>query len=943
MGYLADSRMNPLRLSLLAAPLLLSIALPSIAHADDLVVAPARDGAIGVWLVAGPLRATGQKKRFLPIDTSIADIADAELQPSAGLQVAPKTTLQLVSAQGSSLDLTAALKAPESEAFALASGVLRVDQRAELLLVFGGDDGIAVTVDGKTILSRDLSRGARNDDESVPLTLEPGDHRIVIRLHQRSGRWELRARLLDARDLLPPRGVRLVLPGAGPAVDLAGTMASVDLDLQTDAERYRPRLHVRFPGGAPASGPIPVKVTAVWSGAPVWNVAAGDVSRTERSVIDLQADLPELRPADLGGNDDGTLTFRVEVAGRTFNLERPVRAGVRSTIGKLDQALAGFEQARHAVIDREVVRSTLEHARARLAEFISTGDKDIAATAEEAVEVGKFLDRWAAGQDPVASWQGTVRLAYRSPLDGRNHPFGLYLPASYAGGRDKKWPLVVVLHGLNGKPMQMLKTFFARDEGPTSAWKDRHVGKLSGLEAFVVSPSGFGNLGYREMGEVDVMALRDWAASKFPIDPARVYVTGPSMGGIGTGAVALRFPDKFAAAAPLCGYHSYFLRNDMAGRKLHPWERSLAEFFSNVFWADNGLHTPLLIVHGKRDLPEENSGVLIDRYKALGYPYEDEHPDKGHDVWSETYEDQKAFQWLMRYKRDPEPRRVVLKTSSMRYADNAWVHVTALQKQLAWATVTANLASKTRIEVSTKGVEGFRLDRTTRLAAGPITVQVDKAPLEFSGEEAIELHRAGGAWSKGPAPAVEGLVKKRGLSGPIQDAFLEPLVFVYGTKDPAMSRASYEVARALSEPPYGVEAKWPVVADVDLDDATAASHALVLIGNAQSNQVIATLDQQLPIRVDGQSIAVGARKFSGRNVGTMFIHPNPKHQDRYVVLIEAPDPGGLLRALSLPRLAPDYVVYDDGVAGARGQIVLGGASILAGGMFDERWRLEEGR
>jgi hypothetical protein len=149
-----------------------------------------------------------------------------------------------------------------------------------------------------------------------------------------------------------------------------------------------------------------VKVTAIWAGNPLWNVSMGDVSCTERSVIDLQAELPELRPADLGGNDDGTLTFRVEVAGRMINVERPVRASVRRTIGKLDQALAGFEQAKHQVIDRDVVRATLEHDRERLLEFISSGDKDVAATVEEAAEVDSPRSRRRASMYAARSGSG---------------------------------------------------------------------------------------------------------------------------------------------------------------------------------------------------------------------------------------------------------------------------------------------------------------------------------------------------------------------------------------------------------------------------------------------------------------------------------------------------------------------------------------------------------
>ena len=60
------------------------------------------------------------------------------------------------------------------------------------------------------------------------------------------------------------------------------------------------------------------------------------------------------------------------------------------------------------------------------------------------------------------------------------------------------------------------------------------------------------------------------------------------MGGIGAASIPFRHPDRFAAAMPLCGYHSYFVRRDITGRPMRPWERVLAEERSNVVWAHNG-------------------------------------------------------------------------------------------------------------------------------------------------------------------------------------------------------------------------------------------------------------------------------------------------------------------------------------------------------------------
>ena len=41
----------------------------------------------------------------------------------------------------------------------------------------------------------------------------------------------------------------------------------------------------------------------------------------------------------------------------------------------------------------------------------------------------------------------------------------------------------------------------------------------------------------------------------------------------------------------------------------------------------------------------------------------------------------------------------------------------------------------------------------------------------------------------------------------------------------------------------------------------------------------------------------------------------------------------------LPEMLPDYVVYDRGVASARGMLVLGAASVRAAGYFANDWSL----
>jgi poly(3-hydroxybutyrate) depolymerase len=603
----------------------------------------------------------------------------------------------------------------------------------------------------------------------------------------------------------------------------------------------------------------------------------------------------------------------------------------------------------------------LEFLRDRLASFVARGDIDVDAQVADARELDDLSASLERGRDPYTArgrtpgdagpWRtGPMRRAYQSPVDGNLSEFAVYVPPDFDAR--KTYSLIVALHGMNGRPMQMLMWLFGHDDpAHDGEWEDRHPRKdLANLEAIVVAPGGHFNSMYMELGEDDVMRVLDWAMAVYPIDASRVTITGPSMGGIGTAACALHHPDHFAAAEPLCGYQSYFVRTDIAGRPLRAWERFIAEQRSNVFWAENGLHVPLYVVHGTRDLPEENSGVLIDRYEELHYEVEHEHPELGHNVWQSTYEDLKGARWLLAHRRALHPRAVRFKTARTRWADDAWVHVRELASSGGWGEVVARIDDHNQVYVATHGISAVGLDRdAVRIDDSlPVSVHVDGKALAFQAGEPIEMHRTqaadGQAWLAGPASHA-GPFKHGFVTGPIRDAFHEPLTFVWGADDPAQANTNEAVAKAWARVRPGVHVEYPVMSDADFIAsglAVDADRALFLVGNAKSNRVLREIEPDMPIRIDGDSIVVGGARFVPKTsdlpqLGAAFIWPNPKRADRYVVVVEGVGSLGTWRSLSLPDILPDYVVFDEDVAPARGQLVLGSASVRAAGFFAQDW------
>jgi predicted esterase len=934
------SRCRPV--SIFAGIVIAILGVPRSARAEapsEVRLALSMDGHVGAWLVAGPF----DRPHALDEENTAPRLDE----PAGTASNAPRW--RLASSNDAAIDIGGTIESRYYVA-AYAAGVLHLERAGRYLLLLGAGDAVAAIVDGKRVFSRETPRPEADNQDLIALDLAAGDHPVLLALHRYGLGRSLRARVLDDQ-LQPPAGSSWVLPGTseGDARALAARMSALSLDRGMIAAGYQASLTVRFPGGAPRGVPLDVRarlvkaVAADGPSAPLFEIAAGAVPVDDRSVRELQVRLPRVAGDEV---EDGDWTVHVEVAGRPLDLPFHPRRSVRTAAARADRAI---HDAQSLPLSAGALDS-VTFLRTRLVDFVAKGDSDFSAQEEDARELNALSESLETQRDPYVGgpWRkGTMRRAYRSPVDGQLSEFAVYVPPDFQPSRT--YPLIVALHGMNGKPLEMVMWLFGFDDPDRDGnWEDRHPRRdLPLLEAIVVAPDGHFNAMYRDMGEDDVMRVVDWAMATYRIDPSRVTITGPSMGGIGSAACALHYPARFAAAEPLCGYHSLLIREGFE-RGLHPWEKFIAEQRSNVFWAENGQYLPLYIVHGTKDLPEENSGVLIDRYTELNYDVTHEHPELGHNVWQTTYEELKGAKWLLTHRRPMHPRALRFKTPSTRWGDDAWLHVRELSSSDGWGEVTARIDPKNVIYASPKGISALGLDRDSERIddAKPVTVGINGRKIVFQAGEPIEVHKDGGEWRAGAA-IHDGLYKHATITGPIHDVFHEPIVFVWGASDPAQARANEEAAQAWARVRWGVRVDYPVESDTDFyahGEPLANDRALFLIGNAKSNRVVRELEPSFPIRIDGNAVVVGERRLAAKDdridrsqLGAMFIRPNPLRPDRYVVVVEGVGPLGTWRSLSLPDMLPDFVVFDEDVAPAAGQLLLAGGKLRAGGFFRADW------
>ena len=195
----------------------------------------------------------------------------------------------------------------------------------------------------------------------------------------------------------------------------------------------------------------------------------------------------------------------------------------------------------------------------------------------------------------------------------------LFMPRVKKAAEYGKYPLIISLHGIG--------------ESGSDLWKVKGEGLpkiLDGNNEFpfiVVSPQCPSSTEwYYDRTDIRINRLIDSVIARYPVDTNRIYLTGLSMGGIGTLDMAIRYPNRFAAILPI------------AFRIENGWDVCAIK------------NIPMWAFHGKLDpvIPIINAqNVISSLISCGGNPIFTIYPDLFHDAWTRTYANPEIYDWLL--------------------------------------------------------------------------------------------------------------------------------------------------------------------------------------------------------------------------------------------------------------------------------------------------------
>lgn len=282
----------------------------------------------------------------------------------------------------------------------------------------------------------------------------------------------------------------------------------------------------------------------------------------------------------------------------------------------------------------------------------------------------------------MKSTEQLLRLSYTSTLDKNERDYFVFLPRGYENDGEKKWPVMLFLHGNGERGNGKDELDYVLSHGPLyEAWiykKDLPFIIISPqLHMFDMQKHGINYIVNRTRKEIprrlekgvprrdspqkpqgrmtgapeaanmknvprllpdgwdrvekDLLGMIKTVRENFNSDASRLYLTGLSYGGFGTWHLANKHPEMFAAIAPVAAWGHPDLMTPVARHNVPVW-----------------------VFAGGRDrtIKMEYFYAGINTLEELGHTRLrfTTHEDLAHDVWRRVYQDDDIYNWLLEHE-----------------------------------------------------------------------------------------------------------------------------------------------------------------------------------------------------------------------------------------------------------------------------------------------------
>jgi len=546
----------------------------------------------------------------------------------------------------------------------------------------------------------------------------------------------------------------------------------------------------------------------------------------------------------------------------------------------------------------------------------------------------------SASRESGTSPTGISVRGFRSRLDGSFQPYGLIVPE----GLDisKPVPLYVWMHGRGDTScdLQFVSQFMGT----------KAPGPLQPKDALVIHPFGRYCNGWKSAGEIDVLEAIEDVKRRFQIDDNRIVLAGFSMGGAGAWHMGAHYADHWCAVHAGAGFVDVRRYQNITPDKLPPWyEQTLWGLYDVPDYRRNFLNVPVIAYSGEDDKQKAAADIMEAELAKEGYKLP--HfigPKMGHKYHPEVLLDvQKKIAEAVAKGRDEFPKKVSLQTKTLRYNEMFWVSAYRLKKHWEEARIDAERTDD-GVVVSTVNVTMFRLhvpvsarNQGARFAAESKVVvdgQTVTVPQETDG---VNLSAsATGTWSIGypEGDPVHPLVKRPGVQGPIDDAFMSPFAVIWPHTDGGESA----IDRWVEFEADHFADRWRMLmrgetrTAITVGDPAKINRNYVLWGTPKTNPAIAAILAKLPIKWTDETVGMGDLEFDAAKVVPVLIYPNPSNPQHYIVInsgLTFREAHDRTNSLQNPKLG-DWAFIDvtqpptDEFPG----------KVLASGFFDENWR-----